>query len=217
MPVRLQYRTNIPRVQRWLNKLATEDVPRVIADTINDIAFKGKVEETRQIEKDIDRPRPFTTRENQFLVRKVSQKKINSGAVVRMKDIQANYMRWTVYGGTKKGSSKGIPVGPANQRNKFGNTPGYKNFVSKRKGDARFFIVDMRNRNKSTRHLKPGVYRKYKNKKRHPKKVMGFYRKTAFTKRQYKFARGYKRFTKANVRRLFIKNVKFRINNGPQR
>jgi hypothetical protein len=206
----IKVKTNIPRVQRYLKDLADNQIDRVIRETINDVAFEGRVSEVVQMHKDLDRPTPFTANKNAMLVQK-ARRGVPQARVV-IKRIQAEYLRWQIFGGTKRGGRGGVPVGPSTQRNQYGNTPGYRKFITTRKGKRETFRIVNPDEVKKGRG-QPGIYRKYKTKP--DKLVMSFVKKTRYRKR-YRWGAGFERYAKFNAASRFRHHAR-RIKSGPTR
>jgi hypothetical protein len=106
-------------IERRLNSLAAKQVPFAAAQAINDVAGLIRDAEPRGLERDLDRPAPFTKRG--LFISRASKRKLT--AVVGFKRIQAKYLELQVEGGTRRAKRRAVVV-PVNQRlNKYGNMP----------------------------------------------------------------------------------------------
>ena len=106
-------------VERSLNDLGRKQLPFATSLAINDVLTDVKVAEPAAIEKEIDRPTPFTKR-GVFVKR--ATKRALSG-IVGYKDIQAAYLSRLATGGKRSAKGRAIVV-PVGQRvNKYGNMP----------------------------------------------------------------------------------------------
>lgn len=110
-------------------------------EALNDTAKAAAVRQKQDIGKWIDRPKPFT--EKGFAVDYASKDKLESSVYV--KRIQAEYLKWQVFGGTRK-SGDSVPVrkpGAAgfNYRlTKYGNIPGKRGGFAALKRRPNIFV-----------------------------------------------------------------------------
>jgi hypothetical protein len=104
---------------RGLDKVGRAQVPYASALTINTLATGVKDDTPRQMEKDLDRPTPYTKRG--IFITRASKRKLS--AVVGFKDRQAGYLRLQAKGGVRLPKGRAIPVPVKQRRNKYGNMP----------------------------------------------------------------------------------------------
>lgn len=106
-------------IERRLNSIASSQLPFATALGINDVAGQIRDAEQSGLERDLDRPAPFTRRG--LAVSRASKRKLN--AVVGFKRIQADYLALQATGGKRRAKRRAVVV-PVNQRlNKYGNMP----------------------------------------------------------------------------------------------
>lgn len=109
--------SDLKHLERRLTNIEKKQLPFATARALTNTAKLVQQDEIKQLEKDIDRPTPFTKRA--FYVR--SAKKKHLVATVGIKEIQANYLGLQIQGGTQRPKGKAL-VQPANIRlNKYGN------------------------------------------------------------------------------------------------
>lgn len=108
---------DLDKLKKKLNYIERKQIPFATAKALTDTAKEVQQKEVEQLEKDIDRPAPFTKRG--FYIRRAT--KNNLVSVIGIKDIQAKYLGLQVEGGTQTPANKAI-VRPANLKlNKYGN------------------------------------------------------------------------------------------------
>lgn len=105
--------------ERALTDFEKQQLPFAASQALNDTARDIKRAWEGEIERRIDRPTPFTKR-SVFIQRSTKR---NLTAVVGIKDIQAEYLRWQVRGGVQSARRKAIPIPVQQRRNKYGNAP----------------------------------------------------------------------------------------------
>lgn len=106
-------------IERRLNSLATSQLPFAVALGINDVAGQIRDAEQSGLERDLDRPAPFTKR-GLTVSRATKRKPVG---VVGFKRVQAEYLALQATGGTRRAKRRAVVV-PVNQRlNKYGNMP----------------------------------------------------------------------------------------------
>ena len=106
-------------IERRLNKIATSQLPFAVALGINDVAGQIRDAEQSGLERDLDRPAPFTKR-GLAVSRATKRKPVG---VVGFKQVQAEYLALQATGGTRRAKGRAVVV-PFNQRlNKYGNMP----------------------------------------------------------------------------------------------
>lgn len=106
-------------IERRLNKIATSQLPFAVALGINDVAGQIRDAEQSGLERDLDRPAPFTKR-GLAVSRATKRKPVG---VVGFKRVQAEYLALQATGGTRRAKGRAVVV-PFNQRlNKYGNMP----------------------------------------------------------------------------------------------
>jgi hypothetical protein len=115
----LQMSVDTRAIERRLNGIAKSQLPFAVALGINDVAGQIKDAEASGLERDLDRPAPFTKRG--LFVARASKRKLTG--VVGFKPTQADYLALQATGGRRRAKRKAVLV-PVNQRlNKYGNMP----------------------------------------------------------------------------------------------
>lgn len=110
---------SIQKITAGLTALEKKQIPFALSVALNNTANHAKREAQRQMRRRLDNPTPFTV--NGIAV--IRSNKRSLVAKVLIKDVQAEYMKFSVRGGR---SGKRVSR-PANIRlNKFGNIPGMR-------------------------------------------------------------------------------------------
>lgn len=126
----------------------------------NEIAKSVMAGVEKQLEKDIDRPTPFTKRA--FKITRATKK--NPVATVGIKPIQAEYLKYQISGGTRH--AKAIVIPSKGATNRYGNLPRGK--LKKLEAQGKSFIADgvvvqrMKRKNKAIAYVgaKKATYKK---------------------------------------------------------
>jgi hypothetical protein len=106
-------------IERRLNSLAAKQVPFAAAQAINDVAGLIRDAEPRGLERDLDRPAPFTKRG--LFISRASKRKLT--AVVGFKRIQSEYLSTQADGGKRRAKRRAVVVPVGIRLNKYGNMP----------------------------------------------------------------------------------------------
>jgi len=111
---------DVKQFTRQLNKIQRKQIPFAAAKALTLTAKDATKQLGVDVEKDLHKPVGFTKRGFGF---KGANKK-NLTALVFAKDLQAKYLKYAVYGGTRrpKGKTEAVPV--AIKLNASGNIPG---------------------------------------------------------------------------------------------
>lgn len=102
-----------------LTDFERNQMPFALSQALNDTAQDVMRAWQQEIDTKIDRPTPFTRRG--VFVQRSSKQRLE--AVVGIKDVQAEYLKWQVRGGTQSSRRRAIPVAVKQKRNKYGNAP----------------------------------------------------------------------------------------------
>ena len=113
----IDIKINTKNATRFLNNIATKQIPYAAANALNNVAFKVKDEEVKALDKHLDRPTPFTKRG--YEVVKANRNMLI--ASVRARQAQAEYLKYQVHGGSRAPKKKAnvVPVGV--NLNRYGN------------------------------------------------------------------------------------------------
>ena len=149
----------INKLIRGLDEANKKLVLRAVSDALTTTAFNARSELIDTAKRDFDRPTKFTLRG--FLVKKASFKKRPIESEVLIKDQQAQYLTFQVFGGVRRAgdfaTTKAGPLLAVRQKlNKFGNFPqGPKRYLGRK---TQFdFVISPSERG---RRLPPGVYKR---------------------------------------------------------
>lgn len=116
--VKIVITDNIKPLIKKLNKQQRQQVPFATSQALNDTAFKVQTALKVQASQKLDRPTPYTLRG--FRYKRSTKRNLN--ARVFINDIQYEYLRYQIEGGTRR-PHKGTAL-PVNIRlNKYGNIP----------------------------------------------------------------------------------------------
>lgn len=148
----LSIKDNIAEIERSLSDFARDQLPFAIAMTLNDTAADAKVAEERALERELDRPTPFTKRG--IYMRRASKRRLESA--VGVKRVQAAYLKLQASGGVRRPKGKALLL-PVNQRkNTYGNMP--KGAVRRASARDDTFVASKRGGKQTS--LRPGIYRR---------------------------------------------------------
>jgi len=112
-------RSNLKQLTKGLDDIAQKQIPFAMALTLTKTVQSAQRSEKIAMDRQLDRPTPFTKRG--VAIRKAT--KTNWQAQVFIKDIQAEYLKWVVEGGTRKPKNKAHVLPVTIKRNKYGNIP----------------------------------------------------------------------------------------------
>ena len=113
----VSFEHNIREVARDLSDFALRQLPFATSLALNDTALAIQRNTLKALDRNLDRPTPFTRRG--LLVLRSSKARL--WADVLFKDVQAEYLRWQERGGTRGPKGRAIPVPVTLKRNAFGN------------------------------------------------------------------------------------------------
>ena len=123
--IQIKIKTETKRVKRYLRKVEKKQIPFATARAITQTLQVAKKDVIRQLDKDIDRPTPFTRRG--FRVDGAKKDTLTGRLFILPK--QNQYLQWQIFGGvrTPQGVAFALrPVKPGPGRirlNRFGNIP----------------------------------------------------------------------------------------------
>ncbi|MGO6676410.1 hypothetical protein [Rhizobium leguminosarum] len=104
--VSVAFNFNAPAIQRELDVIGRQVLPRALAQQLDDTAFLVRDKVLEEIRRSVDRPRPFTLRPM-----KVTRAKWRDGdrmvASVDMLPVQANYLWFPITGQTRHAGDPG--------------------------------------------------------------------------------------------------------------
>lgn len=135
---------------KYLNNIASKQIPYASSVALNNIAFKVKDEEVVALEKHLDRPTPFTKRGYEV----VKANKTRLVASVRARAIQGEYLKWQVDGGSRAPKAAANIVPDDVKLNAYGNIP--KGSVKRMLADKRRYFSGRPNGGGP-----PGIWRRF--------------------------------------------------------
>lgn len=117
----LSVRGDFKRATRYLTNVQRRQVPFATALALTRTAFDGREAAQEGMKSDLNAPTPFTLKGVQ--VRKATKRRPVS--VVFIEEKRADYLRWAIFGGTRRPKRRVIIIGQG-RRNRYGNTPGFR-------------------------------------------------------------------------------------------
>lgn len=163
----LKLSSNINKIVKQLEK-HEKKMQKAKTMAVNKVGFDVKDELTDTMDKYIDRPTPFT-KKGWLLIRAKAGK---NKAIVLLKDIQAKYLGYTIYGG--KTDKTVVPHSKNATLNKYGNIAGKRTGLAKRKTE---FIGKINNHS--------GVWRRVGRGKNKALKLIHSFKKSITVKKRY--------------------------------
>lgn len=129
-------KSNIKEFERKLGAFAYTQLPFATSLAVTEIAKAAALEEQRNEQRVLDRPKPFTT--GAIGVLRADKRRME--ATVYVKDITARYLEPYQFGGLNVLNSRALlkPVAAVKDLDQFGNLP--RNYIRKLKGRADIYI-----------------------------------------------------------------------------
>ncbi len=121
--IKIGGKVDIDGAMRWLTSLQREHIPAAQARALTETAQDAVTALQAQLPVDLDRPTPFTR--GAFGVERAT--KSNLAAAVFIKDVQWQYLRFQVKGGTRYPKHKAVVEPIDVPLNQYGNMP--RNYV----------------------------------------------------------------------------------------
>lgn len=125
--MRISVEADLKQLKSRLTRLQKEQLPFAASMAINQVAADVATEITRQMPRILDRPTPFTLKAYQMrpgTFRGYRANKRNLSALINPAEIQKQYLRFQIEGGTRTPNQSKIFV-PSNKapKNQYGNVP----------------------------------------------------------------------------------------------
>lgn len=123
--IQIKIKADTKRVKRWLSNVQKKQIPFATARAITQTLQIAKKDVLRQLDKDIDRPTPFTRRA--FRVDGADKVKLRGRLFTLPK--QNEYLQWAIFGGVRLPKGTAFAMRPAKpgpkgiRLNRFGNVP----------------------------------------------------------------------------------------------
>lgn len=179
----------------YLSRVGKKQLPFATARALTWTARDVSKQLGAELDQYLDRPTPFTRRA--FIGTRASKRKLQ--AYVKVKDIQAGYLKYAIKGGTRHPRGKAIGVPTKNQRrNKYGNMP---------RGKIQKLLAYPRNFSGTIRGV-PGIWRRTGGKKNPGVKLLVAWEPSASYRRRYPF----RRRVHHHARRLYAANFRKSFN-----
>lgn len=159
--VQVSVESNIREVLSEFDRISHVSVQYAISYAINDTLFELRKSLPNELEEVFDQPVAFTTSPNAWEVDKSRAQTLEGE--IRMRPLQAEYMKFQVYGGTELPKKKAIPV-PSAQGSMRASHGGLKKSWKNAFGnDRRYFTGIPKQSRNGSGNIKPipGLYRRY--------------------------------------------------------
>jgi len=125
------------KLERKMNDLQKKQLPFAMAKALTVTASDAKRAVDVQIPRKLDRPTPFTRRA--IGIKRASKRILQSEVFV--KDIQAEYLKYAIEGGTRRPTGKALATpGSKVKLNKYGNMPGARGKAGKLLGNNKKYF-----------------------------------------------------------------------------
>ncbi len=121
----VKIKVDLKNVPKFLNKVKRKQIPFATAQAITKTLKIAQAGVLKQLDKDIDRPTPFTRR---GIAIEPAKKSTLTGRLF-IRPIQARYLGLQIFGGTRRAKGTALTIRPAKRiaggvrLNRFGNVP----------------------------------------------------------------------------------------------
>jgi len=106
--MQVSIKSDIRAVMREFRDVKEKSIPYALAGAINDTLFDLRKIYPQEMKGVFDKPVPFTTMPSAWQIHKASRS-MRTGTI-RLKDVQASYLKWQVYGGLRTPRKRAIPI-----------------------------------------------------------------------------------------------------------
>lgn len=117
--MQISIQSDLKRFEKDLTDIEKKQIPFATSLALNNTAIEAQKEAQRQMGRRLDRPTPFTKRG--VNVKRSSKYKLQASIFIQ--DIQAEYLKYAIEGGTRRPKGKAIPIPQGIRLNQFGNMP----------------------------------------------------------------------------------------------
>lgn len=154
MDIRIEH--NVKEAVRLMSVKQNKQVPFAASMAINMTADDVAQEVTKQMDRYLDRPTPFTkkaflTNAGKFKGKRATKNRL--AATIIPGAAQARYLSWAIFGGTRNtGKAKNVIPSTTSRLNKYGNLPGKRKGLTTKPGHFEAEIGGVH-----------GVWQRYKN------------------------------------------------------
>lgn len=112
----ISLKSDIKKMAKSLNGFS-DQIPFATAQALNATAYDARTGTQDQMEKDLDKPTPFTLRSVRY--RKANKRALK--AILEITPEAWDYLAYQAEGGTRKPKNRAIAIGVNARRNKYGN------------------------------------------------------------------------------------------------
>lgn len=147
--MRLSLQSNIRAVERDLSDAARRQLPFATSIALNETATEIQKNETKRLNRVIDRPTPFTKRA--YAIRRSTKRRLD--VTVYAKRLQSRYLSTLEDGGTRRPKGRALIIPAKMKKNKYGNLP--RGSVKRMIANPNVFSGAPKGRKGS-----PGIYRR---------------------------------------------------------
>lgn len=117
--MQIGFESNLRDIERDLSDVGRKQLPYATSVALNDTAEEIRKNQTRRLDKKLDRPTPMTKKA--YAVRRSTKRRLEARVYIR--PIQARYLVNLEEGGTVTPKRRAIPIAAKAKRNKYGNLP----------------------------------------------------------------------------------------------
>lgn len=175
----------------YLSSVGKKQLPYATARALTWTAKDVSQALSAELDQFLDRPTPFTRRA--FGTIRATKRRLR--AYVFIKDVQAEYLKYAINGGTRAPRGKAIGVPSSNMRlNKYGNMP---------RGRLQKLLSDPRNFSGTIKGV-PGIWRRTGGKRNPGVKLLVAWEPKASYRRRYPF----RRRVRHHARRMYPENFR---------
>ncbi|MFM1991327.1 MAG: hypothetical protein RJA99_4284 [Pseudomonadota bacterium] len=119
--MRLDVSVDISGAMSRLERMRRDQIPFATARALTDAAEKVKAATPGILERDLDRPTPFTTDPRGVFVARASKSRLE--AVVGFRPLQARYLKYQIEGGIRQPQRRALRLPSEQPLNQYGNLP----------------------------------------------------------------------------------------------
>lgn len=117
--MKISVKSDLKAWTKDLDKIQKQQLPFAASLALNQTAEFIAVNLNNDTRKYLDRPTPFT--QKAFTIKRSNKR--NLTALIFPKPAQAAYLKWQVFGGTRRAKGRAIPLPVNIKKNRYGNMP----------------------------------------------------------------------------------------------
>ncbi len=107
--MQISIRSDIKRTLKDFKDIRQKSIPYAISQAINDTLFDLRKQLPKEMKSTFDEPVSFTTAPGAWEIQKASARGALTG-IIKLRRVQATYLRWPIKGGVQQPRKKSIPV-----------------------------------------------------------------------------------------------------------